>query len=193
MRCENCGAAVADDAATCPECGESLSPAAAAHPAASAPLKVPGAKGFTRPAWLIPVIAVVVLVAILAGVFFLLVPKLTALGGPEGAVQRMLQAYAVYDGAGMLDNATHASVTTSDVAAFEKQVAAAKTAANDAPNLKNLQIVSTEYPDPKDKNTAVVKVSGEWLTDPAKGTYTQRTETVTVVFRDGKWQVVLFQ
>jgi len=183
MLCDKCGASIADGVAVCPECGESVAPATTLPGTFAAPAS-------KRPAWLVPVIAAVVLVAIAAGAY-LLWPK-SATSGPEGAVTRMMQAFAAYDAQGILDNATHASMSTTDVAAFAKQATEAKKLAGDKPGLKDLKIVKTT-PDAKDKNTAVVQVSAQWLTDQAKGTYTQRTETLTVVFQDGKWQVRLFQ
>jgi len=186
MICEKCGAAAADGAATCPECGEPLSSAA---PAAVAP--VPVASASKRPAWLVPVVAVLALLVIAAGAYFL-VPRSATASGPAGAAQRMMEAFADYDAEGILDNATHASMTATDVAAFEKQAADAKKLANGKPGLKDLKIVKTTI-DKTDKNKAVVELTAQWLTDQAKGTYTQRTETITVIFKDGKWQVQLFQ
>jgi len=182
MVCDKCGAAVADGATVCPQCGESLAP-----PTASAPAKrVSGSK---RSAWRVPVIIVIVL-AIAAAAYFLW-PRTPALVGPAGAAMRMLEASAVYDAAGYLDNATHGSLTATDVAAFTKQVENAKVQAKGAPNVKDIKIITTTY-DPADKNKAVVELSAQWLTDPAKGTYTQRTDRISVVYKDGKWQVVLF-
>jgi hypothetical protein len=161
----------------------------AAQSADSAPAQVRG--GSKRPAWLVPAVAAIALIAIVAAGVYFLWPK-AALSGPEGAATRMLEAYAAYDGAGMLDNATHASMTATDVAAFEKQVADAKAASGGKPNLTDLQILKTTV-DPKDPNTAVVQVSAQWLTDPVKGTYTQRTDQLSVVYKDGEWLVQLFQ
>lgn len=194
MICEKCGAPAVDGAAVCPECGEPMVRTGALSPAMSVPAKpavsVPAQAGSSkRPAWLIPAVAAIALIAIVAAGVFLW-PK-AALTGPGGAATRMLEAYAAYDGAGMLENATHASMTTTDVAAFEKQVADAKAASGGKPNLTDLQIMKTTV-DPKDPNTAVVQVSAQWLTDPVKGTYTQRTDQLSVVYKDGRWLVQLF-
>ncbi len=144
----------------------------------------------TRSAWLIIALAALVLGTLLAsgcsgGAG-------AGVGGPEGAVQRMFAATAAYDAQGILDNATHTSMTATDVAAFKKQAADQKALYKDKPYYKDVKIVSTTYPDPKDKNTAVVKLSLQWLSDPANGTYTQRDETVTVLLKDGVWLVKLY-
>lgn len=188
MLCDKCGATVADGAANCPECGAPMAPAVAI-PVPSPEAIIPAVPRSQRPAWLVPAIAVVVLLAIAAGAY-LLWPKEES--GPAAAVSRMMVAFAAYDAEGILDNATHASMSTTDVAAFVKRAADSKTLAGGKPGLKDFKIVGTTY-DAKDKNTAVVKVSAQWLTDQAKGTYTQRTETLTVILKDGKWQVQLFQ
>lgn len=148
---------------------------------------------FKLPTWAVPAtVAVAVIAAIALVVVYFIVPRLTTVTGPEGAAQRMMQAFGSYDAQGVLDNATHPSLTATDIVAFEKQVAEAKQVAGGKPNLKDLKILSTTV-DPADKNTAVIQLSAQWLTDPVKGIYSQRTETVTVVYKDGKWQVVLFQ
>lgn len=181
MVCDKCGAAVADGATVCPKCGDSLAPTAS----------VPGKRvsGPKRSVWRVPVI-IAVLVVIAVAAFFLW-PRTPAAVGPAGAAQRMLEASAVYDAAGYLDNATHGSLTATDVAAFTKQVEDAKAQAKGAPNVKDVKIIGTTY-DPADKNKAVVEFSAQWLTDPTKGTYTMRTDRITVVYKDNEWQVVLF-
>ena len=113
-------------------------------------------------------------------------------GGPEGAAQRMFAATAAYDAQGILDNATHASMTATDIIAFKKQAADQKAVYKGLPFYKDVKVLSTTYPDPKDKNTAVVKLSLQWLSDPKTGTYTQRNETVTVVLQKGTWLVKLY-
>ena len=141
----------------------------------------------TRSAWLIIATAVLALATLLvAGCS---APKA---GGPQGAVQRMFEATAAYDAQGILDNATHTSMTATDVIAFKKQAVDQKALYKDKPYYKGIKIISTTYPDPKDKNTAVVKLSLQWLSDPAKGTYTQRDETVTVLLKNGVWLVKLY-
>ncbi len=145
MICEKCGAAAADGTAMCPECGEPMTQAGAAKPTVSVPAKTGASK---RPTWLVPAVAAVVLIAIAAAGVYFLWPK-AALAGPEGAATRMLEAYAAYDGAGMLENATHASMTATDIAAFEKQVADAKVASGGKPNLTDLKILKAAV-DPKD-------------------------------------------
>jgi hypothetical protein len=191
MRCEKCGAAADDGATFCAECGEPLA-APAAGSNADAPLYVSVARTpRKRPKWLAPALGVLVLLLI-AGGAYLLWPKATVLPGPAGAAQRMMQAFAAYDAAAILENATHSSMTATDVAAFTKQAEDAKKLANGQPGLKDLTILKTTI-DPTDKSKAVVQLSAQWLTDQAKGTYTLRTETITVVYKDGKWQVQLFQ
>jgi hypothetical protein len=191
MLCEKCGAATADDAVTCPECGEPLG-APVAAPSQDPVPAMTTAPGSKRPAWLVPLVAVLALALIGAGAYFLwLKPAGATATGPAGAAQRMMEAFGTYDAQGILDNATHASMSTTDVAAFTKQAEAAKKTANGKAGLKDLKILKTTY-DPSDKNTAVIQLSAQWLTDPVKGTYTQRTETVTVLLRDGKWLVKLF-
>jgi hypothetical protein len=186
MICEKCGAAATDGTANCPECGEPMAPSA---PAASVPVTAEGAVPKRR-VWVLTAIGAIVLLAIAAAGYFLW-PK-AAIIGPEGAATRMLEAYAAYDGAGMLANAAPSSLTATDVAAFEKQMADTKVAANGKPTLTDLKILKTTV-EPKDPNTAVVQVSAQWLTDPATGTYTQRTDQLTVIYKDGKWLVRLFQ
>jgi hypothetical protein len=147
----------------------------------------PASTSFTRSAWLLAVTGVLALTTLLAAGCSS--PKA---GGPEGAVQRMFEATAAYDAQGILDNATHTSMTTTDVIAFKKQAVDQKALYKDKSYYKDIKIISTTYPDPKDKNTAVVKLSLQWLSDPANGTYTQRDETVTVLLKDGVWLVKLY-
>jgi hypothetical protein len=45
----------------------------------------------------------------------------------------------------------------------------------------------------QEATTAIVQLDAQWLTDASKGTYAQRTETLTVVKQNGKWLVRLFQ
>ena len=40
--------------------------------------------------------------------------------------------------------------------------------------------------------TATVSVTGQWLTDPAKGTYAKSSEKLGLVKQNGKWLVQLF-
>jgi len=191
MQCEKCGAAAAEGAAVCPECGDRLGTATPV-PVPAPGATVPAVPASQRPAWLVPVVALLVLAVIAAAAYFLWLKPTTTVGGPAGAATRMMEAFAAYDAEGILDNATHASMSTTDVAAFTKQAADAKKLAAGKPGLKDLKILETTV-DPADKNTAIVKLSAQWLTDQEKGTYTQRTETLTVIKKDGKWQVRLFQ
>lgn len=202
MRCENCGAAADENTDVCEECGASVRPVAV-EPVSSTvgvdTLTDPGErhKQYSgpvsgRPSWLIPLVAVVVL-AIIAGAAYFMFGRVGALGnGPDDAAVRMMTAFAEYDADGILDNATHASMTATDVAAFERQAADAKKQANGKPGLKDLKVVKTTI-DPKKPNEATVQLSAQWLTDPAKGTYAKRTETLTLVKQKGKWLVRLFQ
>ncbi len=170
--------------------------APATAPAAPAAAKTARAP-FVRPSWLMPaivaVVAVVALAAVVAAIVFVVLPKFNQVSGPEGAVQRMMQGFAAYDGKMVLDNATHPSMTSTDALAFEKQLSDLKAAAGGKPYLKDLVIQPATYPDANNKDSARMQMSAQYLTDPAKGTYSLSNETITVVFKDNKWQVVLFQ
>lgn len=129
------------------------------------------------------------IVALLAGGGWFVYSRMQTGASPDAAAVKMLNAYAEYDAAGILDSATHKTLPADGVKEFETQAADAKKRANGKPGVKNIKVVSTKL----DKETqATVVVSAEWLTDPVKGTYEKREETLTVVKEDGKWLVKLF-
>jgi hypothetical protein len=194
MECTNCGVDIPAGAEDCPGCGlpAGAAPATAAVPtdAKSPSRRSDGGSDSAaapghRPLFIGIAVAVVVVALGLAGFFVL-----RALGDtPEGAVSRMMSAYANYDGQGILDNATHASLTATDQASFRQQNAKLQAASKGLPAIKGLKITNTTHPN---ATTAVVQFSASWLTDPAKGTYTQRDEVLTVIKQNGTWVVRLF-
>jgi hypothetical protein len=202
MDCEKCGAGLDDDAAVCPECGEPVEAAAPedeafAEAAPEAPAEASEtpepATAADRPKsggkrWLTVAMAVVV-IALLAGAGLWAYSTMSKSESPEGVARAMLTAYAAYDAQGILDTATHKTLPADGVKEFEKQAAEAKKRAGDKPGVKNFDVTKVT----SDSATqATVEITGEWLTDPAKGTYTKRTEKLTVVKEDGKWLVKLF-
>lgn len=196
MDCEKCGAELPEGAEICPECAEPVvaetasetEPVAAMGDIAQPITDVKPSAGGKRIA-MIAAIALVI-VAALAGGVWLVQSRVTAAASPEAAAKAMLTAYAAYDATGILDNATHASLTTSDVAQFKKEAADAKATAKNQPSVKNI-VIGKVTPDAADKAKATVEVTAEWL-DPATGKYTKRTQTLVVVQQDGKWLVQLF-
>jgi hypothetical protein len=205
MDCEKCGAELTEGAEKCTDCGEMVAAETAVEANATEenavtepvfePDAVMGADVEAKPAGgtrRIAMIAAVVLVivAIVAGGAWFVQSRVVAADTPDAAVKAMLTAYAAYDAKGILDNATHASLATSDVAQFEKQATEAKTAAKNQASVKNV-VIGKVTPDAKDKAKATVEVTAEWL-DPSTGKYTKRTETLIAVKQDGKWLVQLF-
>ena len=204
MECEKCGAELEEGAEKCQECGEPAAaaasdqeaffaeePAPAADAAASA--SVAAGDRAEKPAgggkkWLAVVIALVVVV-VLAAVGWFGYQSLTKSDSPEAAAKAMLTAYAAYDAQGILDSATHKSLPADGVKEFEKQAAEAKKRAAGKPGVKGFEVIKVTS---VSASEATVEISGQWLTDPAKGTYTKRTEKLTVVKQDGKWLVKLF-
>lgn len=136
---------------------------------------------------IIAAIAVVVVVVVgLAGYFVWRGMQPTST--PQGAATAMLNAYARYDAKGILDVSTHSALKPAQVTEFEKQAAEAKKRAGGKPGVKDIKIGKVS----QTGGTAEVKFSAKWLTDPAKGTYESRDETLTVVQQSGKWLVQLF-
>jgi uncharacterized membrane protein YvbJ len=182
MRCETCGAFLTEGASVCPQCGKPVDGGVSA-----ASPKNPK----SRPVWLIPAVAAVAVIVIAVGayLFFTLPTNST---GPEGAAMRMMTAFADYDAQSVLDNATHASLTATDQAAFVKQGVDAKTKNKSLPQVKNIKITKVTLAS-SNAATATVQLSADWLTDATEKTYTTRAETLTVVKQDGKWLVRLFQ
>jgi flagellar basal body-associated protein FliL len=217
MDCEKCGAELTEGAETCSDCGEPLTveteasatpkkrtrtkPATDATPAddmgdvgvdagtPDEPMPGEAPSGGGKRIAMIAVVVLLVVAAAIAGVLVVR-SRVTAAASPEAAAKAMLTAYAAYDATGILDNATHASLATSDVAQFEKQATEAKTAAKNQPSVKNVVIGKVTL-DTADKTKATVEVTAEWL-DPATSTYAKRTESLIVVQQDGKWLVQLF-
>jgi uncharacterized membrane protein YvbJ len=205
MDCEKCGAELTEGAEKCTDCGELVAAETEVETSPTEETTVTetvfepdaaltadvGAKpsGGTKPIAMI-VAVVLVIVAIVAGGAWFVQSRVAAADTPDAAVKAMLTAYAAYDAKGILDNATHASLATSDVAQFEKQATEAKTAAKNQASVKNV-VIGKVTPDAKDKAKATVEVTAEWL-DPSTGKYTKRTETLIAVKQDGKWLVQLF-
>ena len=198
MDCEKCGAELTEGAETCPECAEPVvatnadateaEPVAAMSDSAEPITDVKPSAGGKRIAMIAAV--VLVIVAVVAGGVWFVQSRVTAAASPEAAAKAMLTAYAAYDATGILDNATHASLATSDVAQFEKQAAEAKATAKGQPSVKNI-VIGKVTPDAADKTKVTVDVTAEWL-DAATGKYAKRTEKLIVVQKDGKWLVQLF-
>jgi hypothetical protein len=82
-------------------------------------------------------------------------------------------------------------MSAADAATFEQEAAKAKTSAKGKDGVRNFKVGKVTI-DAKDSNKAIVEVSGEWLDDPAKGTYTQRTDQLPMIQQSGKWVVQLF-
>jgi len=198
MQCEQCGARLGFGADACAECGAPVKrPAGAAAPdldltAVDAPLPkgIDARPSDRRIGWVLPVVVAVVLIAIAAGGFFL-IKGLSGANGPDAAAVRMMNGFANYDADAILDNVTHASLTATDVAMFAQQTADHKRDNNGLVAVKEISVVKVTQ-DPKTPNVATVQLSARWLTDPAKKTYTTRTETLTLVKQSGKWLVKLF-
>jgi hypothetical protein len=218
MQCTNCGTQLQPGATVCPNCEERVVPTkksvaeprrrtspAAPAPAPAAPAARPvvsqpadavikdklGARIPVRGSLRGPIIAAIVfvVVAVTAWGVYSVFSNISG-NTPDGAALRMMQAYANYDAAGILANATHASLGATDVATFETQAADTKAANGGKPSLKDIVVVSVT-PDLKDPNVATVKLT-EQILDPAKGTYSLRNETLSVVKQSGKWLVRLF-
>ncbi len=138
-------------------------------------------------------LALIVLAVVLAGCAAWLAAgvwqRYNATMGPEGAVRRMLAAYASYDAEGLLDATTHDSVARGDEAAFIAQFEQEKLRSDGKPMVRKTTI-SNVTPDSTDR--ALVEVEAEWLTDVEKGEYTKRNEMVPVVRRNGVWLVYMF-
>jgi hypothetical protein len=110
---------------------------------------------------------------------------------PAGVTYRFMSAYGNYDGRGMLQYSTHASMAASEVAQFQQQADAAKKTSKGKPFLKDIKI-GTVTIDPKNANSAAVKFTASFL-NTQNGKYTVQNESVTLVRQSGKWLVKLFQ
>lgn len=184
MQCEVCGAQLAEGSSTCPDCGAAQSPAASgSRPSLR--------RKPQRRTWLALLLALVALTVVGAG-GYVIWAQLAAQSGPDGAALRMMRAYASYDADGILENATHASLTATDEATFAKQAADSKKANKGLPAVKDIQVVKVTQAS-KDATTATVRLSAKWLTDAETKKYTERQEILTVIKQNGKWVVRLFQ
>jgi hypothetical protein len=211
MQCTNCGTELQPGATVCPSCEQrvvltrkAVEPprrrAAATSATADKPfvpqpadaaIIVDKRAATDRPAWFLPVLAVVIVAAIAAGVWFVSSAMKSSANTPELAATRMMEAYASYDARGMLDNVTRSSLTATDEATFEKQVVDSKVANKGLPVIKDIKVTKVTI-DPKDPTKATVQLS-EMILDTAKGTYVARTDTLTVLKQsDGRWLVKLF-
>lgn len=205
MECTGCGAEVPEGTELCPECAaaaaaaepetpETAEPETAETPVDTSVISMAPSQADASPAhperrWLPLAVAAIVVIVLVAGGLSLwqnVAPPNT----PAAAVTRMMSAFAAYDGKGVLDNATHSSMTATDAAAFEQQATAAKATSKNLPYVKNVKVTGTTSV--SGSSTATVKFTASWL-DPKKGTYTVRDETLTVVKEGGKWLVKLFQ
>jgi len=204
MQCTNCGADLQPGATVCPSCEQRVVPTKRATAAprkrvgrsVAAALESVGAaatssgESHERKPWQSPwVVAITVIaVALLGWAVWSIVNTNT--NTPEAAATRMMAAYGAYDASGILDNVTHSSLTASDLSAFQKQVVDGKASNKGKPWVKDVKIIKSTI-DPKDPTAATVQLS-EQILDPAKGTYSPRNETLSLVKQNGKWLVRLF-
>ena len=130
-----------------------------------------------------------VVIVIGAGAWFAL--KGGGVGGndPKTVATKMLTAYAAYDAKGILAVSTHGSLDTTGTKSFEDAATQAKTRAAGKAGVKEFTV---DKVDKSGDQTATVTITGKWLTDPAKGTYSKRTEKLSLVNQDGTWLVQLF-
>jgi hypothetical protein len=133
-------------------------------------------------------VAAVLVLAVLGGFGWFVYARVAEAASPAGVVKAMLAAYGEYDAKGMLDVSTHDTLKPADEETFAKQAADAKTKAKGKTGVINVAVLKVTETAP---DKATVEVSAEWL-DPAKLTYTKRTETLVLVKKDGKWLVQLF-
>lgn len=221
MQCTNCGAEIQPGATICPSCEarvvltkqsvatprkRAAAPAArptASKPVVARPAKAPKARkvrdGSEPPAWVRPVVIAVAAVVLAAGAWFLYAILTGGPNTPDAVAVRFLQAYASYDARGMLDNSTHASFTTTDLATFEHQMTGATADEKAHPIYTGIKVTSVTL-DPTDPNMAIVKLSAQMLdsvggssnattASVTPGAYSPRDETLTVVKTGGKWLV----
>jgi hypothetical protein len=132
---------------------------------------------------------IVAVIVVTGGGWWMYSAATTGANTPGAAALRMMQAYGDYDAAGLLANATHGSLTTAAQAALEQQYASAK-AASKGPAVKDITVTKVTI-DPKDPDSATVRIS-EQILDPNKGTYSPRTDTLSLVKQNGTWLVRLF-
>lgn len=221
MQCTNCGAELQPGATVCPSCEARVvlnkravatprkrAAAPAAKAAANATVnvtvntrspKAPKVRdGSEPPAWVRPVVFVVIALVLAGGAWFIYSVLNAGPNTPDGAAVRFMQAYAAYDAQGMLDNSTHASFTATDLATFQHDMANAPADAKAHPIYTDIKVSSVTI-EPADPNTAVVKISAMMLDTiaaqpsaaaTATAAYSPRDETLTVVKSSaGKWLV----
>jgi uncharacterized membrane protein YvbJ len=178
MQCTNCGADLQPGATVCPSCEQRVTPTKRA------------AEVHERKPWQSPIIVAitVIFVALLGWAVWTVVNTNT--NTPEAAATRMMAAYGAYDAGAILDNVTHSSLTAGDLTAFQKQVVDGKASNKGRPWVKDVKITKSTI-DPKDPTSATVQLT-EQILDPAKGTYSVRNETLSLVKQSGKWLVRLF-
>jgi hypothetical protein len=187
MDCEECGAVVPEGATTCPECGVPVSDSPTTVSTGPTEPTAKSAGGMNK--WLIVGIAVVLVVLIGAGAWYFMSSGAIGGGDPKTAATKMMTAYAAYDAKGILEVSTHASLDATGTKSFEDAATQAKTRAAGKAGVKDFKVDSV---DQSGDQTATVTITGQWLTDPAKGTYTKRTEKLGLVKQSGKWLVQLF-
>jgi hypothetical protein len=137
-----------------------------------------------------PAILAILAVAIVAGGWWAISAMSTGGNTPDAAALRMMNAYAVYDAKGFLDNVTKASLTATDVASYEAAAASLKADNKDKPQVKDIKVLKVTI-DPANPDQATVQLS-EQILDPVKGTYAPRTDTLSMVKQNGKWLVRLY-
>jgi hypothetical protein len=147
-----------------------------------------------------PVVIVLAVLVVAGAALFLRAIVTGPSNTPDAAVMRFMQAYATYDAQGMLDNSTHSSFTTTDLAAFQQDLASVPADVKARPVYTDIKIVSAII-QANDPNIAIVKLSAMMLDNApasssaatsatAAGTYSPRDETLTVVKSSaGKWLV----
>jgi DNA-directed RNA polymerase subunit RPC12/RpoP len=214
MQCTRCGAELQPGATVCPSCEQRVvlsaravaTPRAAKATAPDRPAKPPKPARAPKirdesepPAWVRPVAIAIAAVVVLAGIWFVYSLVTTGANTPDAAAVRFLQAYANYDAKGMLDNSTHSSFTTTDLATFQREMANAPADVKSRPLYKDIKVVSVTI-EPTDPNTAIVRLSAQMLdtiaapasaasTSTAPVLYSPRDEVLTVVNTGGKWLV----
>ena len=191
MQCTNCGAELQAGATVCPSCSQRVVlTKEALTPATSARRRGRTNEGHERPWWQVPALIALIVVTLAAAGWVVNLVLHTTNNTPDSVALRMMTAYGAYDAQGVLDTATHSSLTPTDVSALKKQFADAKASNKGLPSVKDVKVVKITI-DPTDKNSAKVELS-ELILDPAKGTYSARNETLALVKQNGTWLVRLF-
>ena len=186
MDCDKCGAVVPDGAPVCPECG---APVAETSAPATSETVAEAAPSGNKNTMLIVAVAAVLLILIGVGTWFVVKGGGIGGGDPKTVATKMLTAYSAYDAQGILDVSTHGSLDATGTTSFKDAAAQAKTRAKGKAGVKDFTV---DKVDQSGDQTATVTITGQWLTDPAKGTYAKRTEKLSLVKQSGKWLVQLF-